>query len=704
MDPRINVFQPDSAPDVAVVLVENPPVNVMSIGVPGGIIEAVDRLNDNDSVKGILIAAGGTGVLGGADIKVQGKKWPEGEPNLIDLIDRLDSNDKPIGILLRKTAVGGGLEIAMSCRYRVAQAGTMVGQPEVKLGIPPGAGGTQRLPRLVGAEKALEMILSGEPISVEEGYSIGLIDGLVSADDPIAEAARYLSREVASGQIHQRTRERGVAVDGPRVFDTERARVAKRFRGQTAPVACIDCVEMATKTEFDEGFAYERKRFLECVTADEAVALRHVFFAERQARKVPGIATDIVDRPVDKAAVLGAGTMGSGIAMCFANAGIPVTMIERDAEALQRGLDRVAATYVGQASKGRMDEATAAAHTALVSGELNLEAAGDADVIVEAVFEDMDVKKSVFADLAKIAKPGAVLATNTSYLNVDAIAAAAAGRETDVLGLHFFSPANIMKLLEVVRAAKTADDVLVTGLKLGQRLGKTAIVSGVCHGFIGNRMFSQYNREADFLLQEGATVDQVDKALYDFGMAMGSFSVRDLAGLDIGWAMRKSTAHLRKPEVRYSTVCDEICERGWYGQKTGKGFYVYEDGKKTVNPDVQAIVDETGKAAGIVPGNVTDEQIVERCIYALVNEGAKILDEGIALRASDIDLVFINGYGFPRWRGGPMHYADTVGLEKVLSTIRSFDEDHDFWTPAPLLERLAAEGKSFADWDKENAS
>ncbi|MFQ5353059.1 MAG: 3-hydroxyacyl-CoA dehydrogenase NAD-binding domain-containing protein [Candidatus Binatia bacterium] len=454
---------------------------------------------------------------------------------------------------------------------------------------------------------------------------------------------------------------------------------------------------------FDDGIAYERARFLECVVSEQAAALRHVFSAERQARKVPGIGKDDTGRPIERAAVLGAGTMGAGIAMCFADAGIPVTVIEREQDALDRGLARVADTYAGQAKKGRIDEAAAATRTALVAGALGLDAAAASDVVVEAVFEDMDMKKAVFSELSKIAKPDAVLATNTSYLDVNEIAAATNGRDANVLGLHFFSPANIMKLLEVVRGAKTAGDVVVTGLKLGRRLGKTAIVSGVGHGFIGNRMFAQYNREAEFMLQEGATVDQVDAALYEFGMALGSFSVRDLAGLDIGWAMRKSTAHLRKPEERYSTVCDEICERGWFGQKSGKGFYVYDGGSKTMNPEVQAIVDQTGKVAGIEPNRITDDQIIERCVYALVNEGAKILEDGIALRASDIDLVFINGYGFPRWRGGPMHYADTVGLEAILETVCTFNTSHDFWTPAPLMERLVKDGRTFADWDKESA-
>lgn len=704
MDSRINISKADGIVDVAVVVIDNPPVNVMSIGVPRSILAAVNRLNDDDTVKAILVVAAGRGVLGGADIKVQGKAWPASEPNLIDLVTALDSNEKPIGILLRKIAVGGGLEIAMSCRYRIAQVGTLVGQPEVKLGIPPGAGGTQRLPRLVGAVKALDMILSGDPITAEEALGIGLIDRLVSAVNPIIEAAEYLSREISLGHVPQRTRERTVDTGDSQIFDAARVRVARRLRGQIAPVACIDCIEMATTADFDEGFAYERKRFLECVTSNEAAALRHVFFAERRVKKVPGIDELTKSRPIEKAAVLGAGTMGAGIAMCFANAGIPVTMIERDVQPLQGGLDRIAASYANQVNKGRLDEATANTRTKLVSGALNLEAIVEADIVVEAVYEEMGVKKSVFADLAKLAKPNAVLATNTSYLDVNEIAKAATGREQDVIGLHFFSPANIMKLIEVVRGVMTAADVLKTGIEIGERLGKVAIVSGVCHGFIGNRMFAHYNREAEFMLQEGATVEQVDTALYKFGMAMGSFSVRDLAGLDIGWAMRKSTAHLRKPHERYSTVGDELCERGWYGQKTGKGFYIYEKGQRCMNPDLNTIVESTGQAAGIKFAHVTDEQVIERCIYALVNEGAKILDDGIALRASDIDLVFINGYGFPRWRGGPMKYADTVGLDKVLNTIKALDQTHDFWVASPLLERLVNEGKSFADWDSKHSA
>lgn len=689
---------------VGIVTLENPPVNAMSVGVPKEIIESIDGFNSDDTVSAILFMAGGSGIFGGADIKMQGKPWPADQPKLTDVIDVIDRNDKPIGILIQKTALGGGLEIAMACRYRIATPGTKVGQPEVKIGIPPGAGGTQRLPRLVGAEKALSMIVSGDPISVEEGLEIGLVDQIVSVEGAIDEAAAFLVDVISKGDLRPKTSDRKVDLEDQTIFEMERARVARKFQGQMAPMACIDCVEIATKTRFSEGFAYERKRFHECVASHEASSLRHVFFAERQAKRVPGISKDIAPKKIETAAVLGAGTMGVGIAICLANADIPVTLVDQNEDALERGMAKIGENFRSQVKKGRLFEVDAERRTGLVSSAGTLDAVKEADVIIEAVFEDMAVKKSVFAELSGHAKPGAILATNTSYLDVDEIAGATNGREGAVLGMHFFSPAHIMKLLEVVRGAKTDDDVLVTGLMLGEKLGKTAVVSGVGHGFIGNRMFYQYNREAEFLLQEGASVDQVDNALKTFGMAMGPFEVRDLAGLDIGWAMRKSTSHLRNPHERYSKVGDAICENGWFGQKTGKGFYLYEDGKQKANPDLAAIIEKTAAEAGIVPADVSENMVVERCLYAMVNEGAKILEQGIALRASDIDLVFINGYGFPRWRGGPMHWADDVGLAKVLAAIVYFNEGHDFWKPAPLLERLVRENKTFTDWDRENAS
>jgi len=704
MESFVSVDRSTGGAQITVVTINNPPVNAMSIGVPKDIIDAVNTLSADNAVAGILLLAGGNGILGGADIKTQGKAWPQDQPKVTDLIRIIDENEKPVGYLIQNATLGAGLEIAMSCRFRIATPAGKVGQPEVKIGIPPGAGGTQFLPRLAGAKTALDMILSGNPVPAEQAAKTGLIDRMVSKENAIEEAVAFMAAEIEAGRLPPRTSERDVQIDDPGIFQAAREQAAKKFRGRVSPLACIDCVEIATKTPIAEGLAYERKRFLECVVSDEAASLRHVFFAERQAKKVPGIGKDNAPRSIETAAVLGGGTMGTGIAISIASAGIPVTVVEPNAQALERGTKRVADTFSGQVKKGRISQTEAERRTNLVSFETSLDAVSKADIVIEAVFEDMDVKKSIFAELAGKAKPGAVLATNTSYLNVNEIAAAAAGRESDVLGLHFFSPANIMKLLEVVRGDRTADDVLVTGLTFGARIGKTAVVSGVCHGFIGNRVFAKYISEAEFLLQEGATTAQVDTVLKQFGMAMGPFAVRDLAGLDIGWAMRKSTAHLRNPDERYSRVGDLICEKGWFGQKTGKGFYVYENGKPTPNPEVQAIVEATAKQAGIEIGEVSDETVIERCLYAFVNESAKVLEEGIALRASDVDLVFINGYGFPAWRGGPLHWADTVGLPKVLAAIVYFNEGHDFWTPAPLLQRLVKEGRTFADWDRENSA
>lgn len=701
MDKRVTVDRWSQDEKIAIITIDNPPVNAMSIGIPQAILDHVKAFSVSDDVSGILINAADKGVLGGADIKVQGKPWPKDQANLIDLIADLDLNDKPVAILLRQAAVGGGLEIAMACRYRIAQSGTRLGQPEVRLGIPPGAGGTQRLPRLVGADKALDMILSGDPILAEEALEIGLIDHVVSSENALDEAAQFLAEQIAGGDIQPRTRERKVEVVNPELFTTARERISKRFKGQVAPMACIDCVEMATKMDFDEGFAYERKRFLECVVAEEAVSLRHVFFAERQSKKIPGIDPKTRPRSIETAVVVGAGTMGAGIATSFANAGIPVTLVEQNPNALAAGMKRISDSVYSQVKRGRITEDQAALRVGLVNQSLELDIAENTDVVVEAVFEDLEVKKSVFGEIAKHAKPGAILATNTSYLNVDQIARATHGREQDVLGLHFFSPAHIMKLVEAVRGEQTSDETLLTGLNLAARLGKNPVVSGVGHGFIGNRMFYEYNREAEFLLQEGATCQQVDNALENFGMAMGSFVVRDLAGLDIGWAMRKSTAYLRNPEERYSLVGDLICERGWFGQKTGKGFYLYKDRQRSPNPDVQPIVDSTAEQAGIQSGEVSDEQVIERCLYSLVNTGARLLEEGIALRASDIDLVFIYGYGFPRWRGGPMHWADHVGLPVILSKIEELNESRDFWQPSSLLQQLVKEGMTFARWDQE---
>ena len=691
-------------PSVAVVTVDNPPVNAMSPGVPGAVLARLREAQEDGEIAALLLMAGGRGSFAGADIKMQGKPWPEAEPKMSDLVMALDASALPVGVLLEGYAFGGALEMAMACRYRIATPGTKLGQPEVKLGIPPGAGGTQRLPRLIGVAAALDMIVSGDPIEAERGRDLGLVDLLAAGADPVGEAAAFLAEQVAGG-LRPTTRERTIAAVDPEIFAAARSKAARRYRGQTAPQVCIDCVEAATRLPFEEGRRFERQHYEERVISDEAAALRHVFFSERKIGRLPDLAADTPTRPLDQAAVVGAGTMGAGIAMCFANAGIAVRLIEREQAALERGLARVQSTYADLAKRGRLSEEAAANRKALISGGLSLADIAESDIVVEAVFEDMAVKQAVFAELAPRAKPQAILATNTSYLDVNEIAAAATGRSADVLGLHFFSPANIMPLLEIVRGDATSPEVLATAVGLAKRLGKTGIVAGVCQGFIANRMFEKYTREAEFLLQEGAAPEQVDKALVDFGMPMGPFAVRDLAGLDIGWARRKSVAHLRNAGARYSTVGDSICERGWFGQKTGRGFYRYEEGSRTPIPDpeVAALVAETAAAAGIARREIADEEIVARCLYAVVNEGARILEEGIALRASDVDLVWINGYGFPRWRGGPLFWAGQVGLADVLTRIRVFDEAHDFWQPADLLVALAEAGRTFDDWDKEKA-
>ena len=689
-------------PSIAILTVDNPPVNANSIGVPGAVIARLREAEAAGDLAGIVLAAGGRGGFAGADIRAQGKPWPKDEPRTSDMIAALDASPLPVAVLLRGHALGGGLEIAMACRYRVATPATQLGQPEVKLGIPPGAGGTIRLPRLVGVETALDMVLHGKPIDARKALTIGLIDLLAESADPLAEAVAFLAERLAEGP-RPPTQERPIPAFKPEIFDEARKTAARRYRGQTAPLVCIDCVETAARLPFAQALAFERARFDDCVASEEAAALRHVFFAERQKDKLPGIDRTTPRRDLVSAAVVGAGTMGAGIAMCFANAGLPVRLIERDEAALQRGLDRIAETYAGLVKRGRLAEAEAGARRDRIAGALTLDAVAEADIVIEAVFEDLVVKRQVFQVLADAAKPGAILASNTSYLDVDRIAAAAGARAEDVLGLHFFSPANIMPLLEIVRGQKTSPEVLATALDLGKHLGKVGIVAGVCHGFIANRMFATYLREAEFLLGEGATPGQVDEALVDFGFPMGPFAVRDLAGLDIGWANRQATAHLRKPGERYSRIGDIICEEGWFGQKTGKGFYLYEAGSRAPlpNPAVEKIIARTAAEDGIARREIGEEEIIERCLYACVNEGAKILEEGIALRASDIDLVWINGYGFPRWRGGPMFWAGGRGLAGVLETLRGFDAVHDFWSPAPLLTRLAEAGKSFVDFDRE---
>ena len=698
----IRLDQHADYPSIATIVVDNPPVNAMSLGVPGAIISRLRDAAGDPDVRGVVLLAGGRGGFAGADIRTHGRPWPEDEPRLVDLVHELDRTAKPVAILMRAHALGGGLEIAQACHFRLATPGTRLGQPEVKLGIPPGAGATQRMPRLIGVERALDIIVSGEPIDAETGLDLGLVDHLIGPGSALDDAARWLDARINSDLPVIPARELPIKSFDHAVFQRARETAARRNRGQKSPQVCVDCVEAATRLPFDEGIAFERAQFEVSVSSDEAAALRHVFFAEGQARKIPNVSIKEKGREIESAAVIGAGTMGSGIAMCLANAGIPVTLIEQSEAPLDRAMTRIRETYTGSVARGRLSNETAEDRISLVTPQLSIEAVASADLVIEAVFEDMAIKKSVFAALAQVSKPDAILATNTSYLDVNEIAAAAGERRSNVLGLHFFSPANVMALLEIVRGTATSDESIASAAALARRIGKVGIVSGVCHGFIANRTYSKYLREAEFLLEEGATPNQVDKALTDFGMAMGPFAVRDLAGLDIGWAMRKSTAHERDPSKRYSSVCDKICENGWFGQKTGRGFYLYEPGSRTPRPDpaVDNIIARCASEAGIQRREISDKEIIERCLYAVVNEGARVLEEGIAARASDFNLVWLNGYGFPRWRGGPLHWADRQGLADVLARINAFNTDHDFWDASKLLRELAESGSSFSLWDR----
>lgn len=689
---------------IAVITVENPPVNAMSPGVPDAIIASIARANADPSVKAIVLRGGGSGGIAGADIRMFGKPWPQGQATLRDVIGAIEASGRPVVAALKAHTLGGGLEIALGCHYRVASPDAAVGQPEVKLGFPPGAGGTQRLPRLAGIEAALAMIVDGNPVPARKAKALGIVDEIIEGDLATGAVA-FAKARVAAGGPHQLARDKPIERKDKAWFNLKRAKIAKKARGQKAAVACVDCIEVAVNLPFDEGVKREREIFEACMRSPELAALRHVFFAERAAAKVPGIAKSSATLPIASAAVIGSGTMGSGITMCFADAGIPVAILDANPAQLERGLANIRKNYEATAAKGRLTAADVQHRMGLIRPVTSYDALKDADIIIEAVFEEMPVKKQVFAALDTVAKPSAILASNTSYLDVDEIAATLPGRAGKVLGLHFFSPANIMRLLEVVRTKTASVETLATVLALGRKLRKLPIVAGVCHGFVGNRLLSGYLREAEFLLEEGASPAEVDKAITDFGLPMGPFTVKDLAGLDIGYRNRKAFAHLRDPKTRKASVDDRLNEMGRLGQKSGAGYYRYEAGSRTPIPDpiVDRVITEASAAAGVKRRTISAEEIVARCLYPLVNEGARVLEEGMALRASDIDLVWINGYGFPAWRGGPMHWADAEGLGKILDGIRGFAANRDFWEPAPFLERLVREGKTFADLDNKES-
>ncbi|WP_298432259.1 3-hydroxyacyl-CoA dehydrogenase NAD-binding domain-containing protein [Geobacter sp.] len=686
---------------VGVITVNNPPVNALSTGVPQGIIESIEKGAADPSVKAFILRGGGTTFIAGADIREFGKPKPPGVPTLQELLPVLEGYPKPVIAAIHGTALGGGLEVALACHFRCAVPQAKLGLPEVKLGLLPGGGGTQRLPRLIGVEPALDLILSGEHMSAAKALELGVIDEILGGD-LLSSALEFAERVVGENRplrVISRMTATLKGASGPDYFNGVRKSLEKKARGHLAPFLIVDCVEAAVNLPFAEGRLKERELFMQCVESRQSKALRHVFFAEREAGKIPDVPKETPTKPIRTAGVVGAGTMGGGIAMNFANAGIPVRLIERSQELLDRGLGTIRKNYANTVQKGGLTQAEMDRRMGLISGSVSFDALSDVDVVVEAAFEEMGVKKEIFQILDRVCPPSAILATNTSTLDVNEIAAVTR-RPESVIGLHFFSPANVMRLLEVVRGAKSSKETVATSMKLAKSLNKLGVLVGVCDGFVGNRMVAKYTREAHFLLEEGALPQQVDRVLYDFGMAMGPFAMGDLAGLDIGWAIRKRRATTRPKDERYSTVADQICELGRFGQKTGAGFYRYEEGSRTPIPDpvVEEIIVRTSEKMGIKRREISDQEIIERCIYQLVNEGAKILEEGMALRASDIDLIYINGYGFPAHRGGPMFHAETVGLANVYEAMCRYAEIHgDYWRPAPLLKRLVEQGKGLGD-------
>ncbi|UCI30638.1 3-hydroxyacyl-CoA dehydrogenase NAD-binding domain-containing protein [Mesorhizobium sp. B4-1-4] len=674
--------------DVAIVTIDNPPVNPLSFHVREPLMQALVALRDDASVAAIVLTCAGRTFVAGADITEFGK--PVQQPDLRAIVALLETIAKPTIAAIHGTALGGGLELALGCHFRVADAGARLGFPEVKLGLLPGGGGTVRLPRLVGALKALKMIVSGTPIGADEAHAAGLVDAVFEGD--LTTHAVNFAREIArKGGPFTPVRDRDdlLRETDLATFDTEATNLARKARGLEAPIACAEAVRNAITLPFEDALAAERALFVKLVAGDQSRAQRHLFFAEREAAKLPG--KDIVKRRISRVGVIGAGTMGGGIAMAFANGGFPVTLLEASHEALQRGLGTIEKNYTVSVSRGSLSEEAKRQRLSQFKGSTDYADLADCDLIIEAAFEDMAVKKEIFGKLDAVAKAGAILATNTSYLDINDIAASTS-RPQDVLGLHFFSPANVMKLLEIVRAEKTAPDALATSVDLARRIGKVAVVVGVCHGFVGNRMLAARGSESEALLLEGATPSQIDKAFTDFGWPMGPFQMGDLAGLDIGWRNRKARGLM-------AVIADTLCEQGRFGQKTGRGFYLYEAGARAgaADPEVEALI--RGKAAeqGIAPRAISAEEIIERTLYPLVNEGAKILDEGIAARASDIDVVWVNGYGFPVGKGGPMFWAGLEGPARIVERLEYWHQrtGGPVFKPAPLLKRMAETGS----WD-----
>ena len=678
---------------VVVLTVDNPPVNALSQHVRKGLHDGIKQAIADGAVQAIVIVCSGRTFIAGADITEFGK--PPTEPSLYSVLDMIEGSPKPVVSAIHGTALGGGLEVTLACHYRVGVKSARFGLPEVKLGLLPGAGGTQRLPRVVGPQKALQMIVSGDPIGADEALRVGLIDEIVDGDDltaaGVAFAERILSERRPLRKIRDLDAKIAPARGKPEIFAEFRKSVARQTRGFRAPENCIKAVEAAVNLPFAEGIKRERELFVELLSSPESKAQRYFFFAEREAAKIPDVPADTPAKDIKKAAVIGAGTMGGGIAMNFANAGIPVTVVEVAPEALERGLGLVRKNYEATASRGRLTPADVDKRMGLITGTTDFKAVADADIVIEAVFEEMPIKKEVFAKLDAICKPDAVLATNTSTLDVYEIASATK-RPESVVGTHFFSPANVMRLLENVRGKKSSKTTIATAMSVGRRIGKVPVLVGVCYGFVGNRMLHQRGLQAEKLILEGAAPHQVDRVLTDFGFPMGPFAMGDLAGLDVGWRIRKGRG-VKAP------VADRICELGRFGQKTGAGYFKYEKGDRTPIPDpeVEKIIVDVATSMGITRRPIGDDEILQRLLYPMINEGAQILEEKIAIRASDIDVIWVYGYGWPVYRGGPMFWADSIGLKTLRDRLLGFKKQSGeaFWTPAPLLDRLANEGKGF---------
>lgn len=689
--------------DIAIVWADNPPVNAISHALRTELLSTFEALKSSD-VKAIILACRGRTFFAGADISEFDK--PPQDPHLQDVFNVIEAMEIPVIAALFGTPLGGGMEAALACHYRLALKGSKMGLPEIHLGIFPGAGGTQRLPRLVSVADTLEIIIKGKPISADKALNLGILDKIVESN-LIGEAKAFAKSLIKEGHGPRRVSDLAPKTENAEdAFKFFESFIATRLKGRKNPALAMTAIRAALEKPFDEGLAIEKKLNLESKSTLESKALRHVFFAERKTRSIPGLSKNIKTGEIKTVGIIGAGTMGGGIAMCFASAGIPVTLVETSEEALAKGLGIIEKNYAAGVKKGRLSEPQMKATLGLILGTTNLQDLKTCDLVIEAVFEDMAIKKEIFLKLDQICKPGAILATNTSTLDVDEIANCT-HRPENVLGLHFFSPANIMPLLEVVRGNKTSDQTLVTGLNIGKKIRKTAVVSGVCFGFIGNRMLSPYGREAQRMLLEGATPKEIDQVLEGFGMAMGVLAVYDLAGIDVGHKIREAMGDQKSDDPTFFKSAAVMFHKGRFGQKTGAGFYNYEPGSRLRHddPKVMELISKAAKELGITQRKIEPDEILGRCLYPLVNEAANILDEGIALRASDIDVVWTSGYGFPRFKGGPMFWADTIGLSIILEGMKKYQEKFgsEFWQPSPLLEKLVAEKKTFADWDKENA-